>query len=754
MKKEIVVRRFLIVVILAVVCFLSSAVAGDALSEIDLASETAWQASADDGVFRPIIVPGGGWNSDKQLAPRLRPLTKKEESGKPLINDPDRPVVVKDHVAYRRDVSVPSEWTGRVIQLEFGGVNFGAEVFIDSKKVGEHVGPNMPFIVDLTGVAQPGRTHRLEVTAYHSRHYNDDKGLCRVPIGFDYEYQRGKRTPDWTSKTAYGIVKYIRLTSLPIVHVRDVVVRTSVTNDTFGFEATVANAGDKPVELKLAAELLSWNKSQYKYPELPSRAVTIPAHGETKVSVEGIRWGLGSQSWWWPNIPFREDYLAQLHLLRLTLEKDGKTIDDQTQRFGFVEHAEGPYYYTVNGVRVNGFGDGTAEPQLSEFDAYAELAAYKAADACRETWRRFMRLGVNANRLHQSTPTDLMLDTADEVGFMLIPETGLRGMHNQGWDPVYLPQAVREMILHARNHPSVVRCSLQNENAFDEAQWRALIDAATETDPMRLLVSEDNNVGRTKLGRFFPLQPTRFEGTHGHAWAMAHYIDYPKPCRGGIFGLGEMSWGNGVLPKYAVQIRFWRLNDVAYFAPWSWLNYWPNLLEGGSHAKHGWKYNNDPDRVDGVDGWNSPIIEFVKRSQHPYLIQDLAVLADNPSALRQPVGEMNWPYKRFASVAAGKTVARDIEVFNGGLFGNKLALVWSAHWDKPDGPVAVAGGEIPCVIEPGFHATQKLTFTIPNPGMDKRDMYVILESHKDGQLVFRETGMCLSVLAKSKDKSK
>ena len=229
-------------------------------SAIDLASETAWQASADDGVFRPIIVPGGGWNSDKQLAPRLRPLTKKEESGKPLINDPDRSVVVKDHVAYRRDVSVPSEWTGRVIQLEFGGVNFGAEVFIDSKKVGEHVGPNMPFIVDLTGVAQPGRTHRLEVTAYHSRHYNDDKGLCRVPIGFDYEYQRGKRTPDWTSKTAYGIVKSIRLTSLPIVHVRDVVVRTSVTNDTLGFEATVANAGDKPVELKLAAEVLSRNK--------------------------------------------------------------------------------------------------------------------------------------------------------------------------------------------------------------------------------------------------------------------------------------------------------------------------------------------------------------------------------------------------------------------------------------------------------------------------------------------------------------
>ncbi len=727
---------------------------------VDLASATAWQASADDGEFRAIIVPGGGWNSDQQPSPRMRPLTRHEEpdeaklkfdsrggaSVKPTMkqynrNQPDRPVVVMDHVTYRRELTIPKAWAGRVIRLEFGGVNYGAEIFLDGKKAGEHAGPNMPFVVDLTGVAEPGKSYALEVRAYHSRHYNID-GLCQVPVGFDYEYWRAMHNPGWTSKTAYGIVKYVRLVSLPLQYVKDVVVRTSVMHDTLGFDVTLANAGDQPAKLELSATLSSWNRSPWKYPDIPSRIVTVPVHGETNVDVEGIRWGLGPKSYWWPNIPFRENYLAQLHLLHLALEKDGKTVAEKTQRFGFVEHAEGPYYYTVNGVRYTGMSDATAEAQLSEFSAYAQLAAYKTAAACRETWRRFMRLGINMNRIHQSTPTDLMLDTADEAGFMLIPETGIRGWHNQGWNLPNLSQAEREMIAHARNHPSVARFSLMNEMPYDKTAWATLIDAAADMKLDRPLVIEDDTIGRS-----FPLTHTRFDGKIGHAYAMGHYVDYPKPCRE-IFGLGETDWGNDMLPAYAVHVRNYRLNDVAYFAPWSWLNFWPNLLEGGSHAEHGWKLNNDPDRVDGVDGWDSPIIKFVQRSQHPYLLQDLEVLAENPGPPRQRGGgKIEWPYQP-PSVLAGQTVERSIEVFNGGLAGNKLTLRWSAHWDQPDGAVAIKGGEVPCEIEPGFHATKEIKFSVPKIEQAQRKLYLVMESRKDGRIVFRSDETCLNVVTR------
>lgn len=731
--------------------------------EINLASDSAWTASADGGAFQPIIVPGGGWNSDKQSAPRMRPLTRHEEPNEgalkcdprggararpdlgKLNQDPQRPVVVNDHVAYRRELTIPTNWAKRAIHLEFGGVNYGAEILLDGKKVGEHDGPMMPFVVDLTGVAQPGKTYRLEVKAYHSRHYNVD-GLCSVPAGFDYEYWRSMHAPGWTSKTAYGIVKYIRLTSLPLQYVRDVAVRTSVKNDTLSFEVTLANAGDKPVEVELSSALSSWKKSAWKYPTIPARTVTIPGKGEAKVVIADIHWGLGPQSWWWPNIPFREDYQAQLHLLHWALKEDGKEVAEKTQRFGFVEHAEGPYYYTVNGVRVNNFSDGTTETQLSEFDAYAELPAYKTADACCETWRRFMRIGINANRISQSTPTRLMLDTADETGFMLVAETGLRGCHNQGWHPLYSSQAVREMIAHTRNHPCVVRYSLQNEMEYNQAEWARLIDAATEMNPGRPLVMEDNNVGRG-----LTLKQNKFIGTRGgHAYAMTHYTDYPKPCRD-IFGEGEVDWGDRLLPAFAVHARDLRLNDLAYFAPWSWLNYWPNFLEGGNHAKHGWKLNNDPDRVDDVDGWNSPIIEFVHRSLHPYLVQDLGILAENPGAPK-PLGQdkIEWPYQ-LPTVLTGKPTERKIEVFNGGLSGNKLTLRWCAHWDKPDGLIAVPNGEIPCEIEPGFHAAKAIAFTVPKIEQDDRKLCLVLESLIDGKTVFRSEDTTLHVVARKVD---
>ncbi|MGB2754861.1 MAG: hypothetical protein WBD75_04835 [Phycisphaerae bacterium] len=55
------------------------------------------------------------------------------------------------------------------------------------------------------------------------------------------------------------------------------------------------------------------------------------------------------------------------------------------------------------------------------------------------------------------------------------------------------------------------------------------------------------------------------------------------------------------------------------------------------------------------------------------------------------------------------------------------------------------GGEIPCPIEPGFHATQKIAFTVPAPGRANRRLYLVMESRKDGQTVFHEDGVYLNV---------
>jgi len=114
--------------------------------------------------------------------------------------------------------------------------------------------------------------------------------------------------------------------------------------------------------------------------------------------------------------PFREDYRSTLHWLHLTVVEHGQPRHERRQRFGFVEHAEGPYYYTVNGVRYTSFSDSNSYGQVGEYDCWTETPCFQPPHGsvlgCLETWRRYQRIGFNSMRLSTSVPTRTMLDTA------------------------------------------------------------------------------------------------------------------------------------------------------------------------------------------------------------------------------------------------------------------------------------------------------------------------------------------------------
>ena len=143
---------------------------------IDLASDTAWTLRCDDGPARPIKVPGGGWNSDLQ-SPRIQ-----------VLQD------VKDHVLYERKITVPQMMPEQAVELRFGAVTYGCEVFLDGRKVGEHHGPQVAFEIDLTGAATPGKEQVLQVKAFHRRHYlaaKEDAAeffgkVAEIPVGWDF----------------------------------------------------------------------------------------------------------------------------------------------------------------------------------------------------------------------------------------------------------------------------------------------------------------------------------------------------------------------------------------------------------------------------------------------------------------------------------------------------------------------------------------------------------------------------------------
>lgn len=698
--------------------------APNALREIDLAlaNDPVWKLSIDDGPPRPIKVTAGGWNSDQQEPP--------------IASD-----AVKDHVVYQRPLEIPAEAKGNVVKLLFGGCNYGAEVFLDDRKVTEHNAPMTPFEADLTGLAAPGTTHRLRVKAYTRYHFGRPP---IVPVGFDFNKGVSQiQCYDGCTKYAYGLTGHVRLAIYPPVHIAEVFVRPSVRQDQLQAQLWVRNATAEDKRVAVAASLAPWLvKHAWKYPALPPLDTVIPANSVKRLTLGPVPWKLGPQSYWWPNLPFREDYQPTLHWLNLAVSIDGRFCHEHRQRFGFVEYAEGPYYYTVNGVRFTSFGDSNSYGQVGEYDCWTETPCFQPPEGerkgCPETWRRYQRIGFNSMRLSTSVPTAYMLETADEAGYMLVPEGGSWGSQVCTFRKENFSRQVQALLRACRNHPCVARYSLANESlpaafASPDNPWRWLIDAAREVDDTRPYVFEVNN---RRTGAVPGMRA-------GHAHQMQHYDPIVK---GGdhLRGMGECAWDTDGMDAFPAMALKMRLDDYAHFAPWSWVNFWPNFLEGMNHDRHPWKANDHNDRTDRVDGWGSPGVVAVQQALHPYLVADRGWLEADPIYTGRfdphPKGRPEIRYR------AGENVSRAVEVFNGGLSGRVFELKWEARWDSPSGDLLHQGRIEPIEIEPGFHAARTVEFMLPPALGRKRTLCLVLESVKDGKTVYRDDRTRFTVL--------
>ena len=57
---------------------------------------------------------------------------------------------------YRKTFRAPEAWQGHRVELEFQAAFQAAEVYLNGQLAGSHKGGYTPFLVDLTGLLQPG----------------------------------------------------------------------------------------------------------------------------------------------------------------------------------------------------------------------------------------------------------------------------------------------------------------------------------------------------------------------------------------------------------------------------------------------------------------------------------------------------------------------------------------------------------------------------------------------------------------------
>ena len=413
---------------------------------------------------------------------------------------------------YQREITVPQEWTGKDILLNFGAAYYESEIFVDGKFVDRHFGGSDSFTVDITRFVTPGKTHSLVVHAssdLRSRMQSAGKqSLRHGPFECMYTRTTGIWQTVWMEAVApTGIqrVKYVTDIDRSIVTM-EFQMRRNATGNTL------------TVNIKDGQKIIA---------------------SETGKIASGSMFSLPIKKakLWSPESPFLYDVEFILK------DAEGNVIDQVTSYFGMRKiHTEGnriylnnePYYQRL--VLDQGFyPDGV-------WTAPSDAALKKDIELS-------MAAGFNGARLHQKVFEERFYYWADKLGYLTWGEAPSWGLDANDVEAArnFLMEW-RNLVVRDMNHPSLVTWTPFNEEFWpDETQYpRFISDIYTLTqqlDPSRPI--------NTVSGGIHILTDI---------WTEHHYEQNPKK-------LEEIIWNDGKMFVRKPEVQARHRGNVGFNRP-------------------------------------------------------------------------------------------------------------------------------------------------------------------------------------------
>ena len=286
----------------------------------------------------------------------------------PLYGENNRPDRIPDSLSrtpywYRTVVKVPKNYSGRHVWLNFDGINFSAQIWVNGREVGAMKGAFSRGIFDISQDVKPGKKAALAVLVSPQPHAGDphehtirdgvgkNGGITAIDgptflstIGWDWiPAIRDRDTGIWQ--------KVFLSASGPVV-IKDPLVTTDLPlpktdSSDVAVQARVENLSDAPQKGMLKGSFGDVTFEQ---------GVEVAAHSSQMVSLDSKTTPalhVVNPKLWWPN-----GYGPQnLYSLHLTFEVDGESSDSKDISFGVrkfsysVPDSEN-LTISVNGVRV------------------------------------------------------------------------------------------------------------------------------------------------------------------------------------------------------------------------------------------------------------------------------------------------------------------------------------------------------------------------------------------------------------------
>ena len=386
--------------------------------------------------------------------------------------DPDPPRVPHDFNpvgSYRRMFSIPEEWAGRRVFLQFGGVSSAFYVWVNGHEVGYSQDSRTPAEFDITEYLQPGENVvAAEVYRYSDGSYLECQDFWRLS----------------------GIFRDVLLYSRGDLHIRDFEVHTdldeSFRDADLGIDVWVRNLGQENGPFSIDAQL--FDSGGAVAVDGMTGSAEAGAGAEVKVRLDRhvtnpLKWSAEA-----PNL-FR---------LVLTLrDANGAVVEAVSTNVGFREVEIAGGRLLVNGVPI--YLKGTNRHEHDPDTAHVMSTELMVRDIL-----LMKRHNINAVRTSHYPDVPEWYDLCDRFGLYVIDEANIES-HGIGYDPdktlgnkpewgiAHLDRTVR-MVERDKNHPSIVIWSLGNE-AGDGVNFTTTSNWIRERDPSRPVHYERAELG-------------------------------------------------------------------------------------------------------------------------------------------------------------------------------------------------------------------------------------------------------------------
>ena len=348
------------------------------------------------------------------------------------------PAAWEDVWIYRKQFSLPREFHGQRVFLQFDGVMVRATPAINGHALSEHLGGYLPFHYEITEFLRSGE-NVLDV-AVDSRWQNvPPEGSPKGAGSIDY-LEPG------------GIIRGVRIVALPHSFLTDVFAKpVDVLDSTRRVEVTCTidgEGGTVRAELRDGARVMA----------------TAQRQGSGSLTLSN----LGNIELWSPETPRLYDVVTTLG------------THEHRVRIGFRDARFTPDGFFLNGKRLQLFG-------LNRHELYPYVGAAMPARVMRRDAEMLRReFHCNMVRCSHYPQSEAFLDACDELGLMVWEEIpGWQYLGDAAWKDLAV-RDVHDMVSRDRNHPSVVIWGVRiNESANDLELYRRTRETARALDDSR-----------------------------------------------------------------------------------------------------------------------------------------------------------------------------------------------------------------------------------------------------------------------------